>query len=331
MLNSVGLQGPGPRRPGWRSDLPALTACRGPGGGQHLGPVGRRLRPGRGHARPASAARRRPGGGRGQRELPQPGGPLADVRPLASATARPWPPPSAGCRAGPSSARTCPTSPPSPRRRPGGRRGGPHPDQHAAGAGHRHRDGPPRARCRRRRALGCRAPSGGGAGGVGVPGGVPRARPSSVPAGWRRAGMRSSSCGPAPTPCRWGRRSSATRGPRGRCCASSIGGARPGDNGGGARARPGRGREGRTVTATGTAIAMKGDPVEATAKLRRRSSATATSFGGRVAEAVGRLGPFAPASTRPPRSSARGGFPTTSRAPFVLPHLRGCVRRGRRR
>jgi dihydroorotate dehydrogenase (NAD+) catalytic subunit len=71
MLNSVGLQGPGLEA--WlERDLPALTAC---GArvvvsiwGQSVDDYGR------------AAARLRPGGGRGQRELPQRGGPRKDVR-----------------------------------------------------------------------------------------------------------------------------------------------------------------------------------------------------------------------------------------------------------
>ena len=52
MLNSVGLQGPG--LAAWiDEDLPRLSAAGRPGGGQHLGAAGGRLRPGRGRCWPA--------------------------------------------------------------------------------------------------------------------------------------------------------------------------------------------------------------------------------------------------------------------------------------
>ena len=56
-----------------------------------------------------------------------------------------------------------------------GRRRRADPGQHAARPGPRHRVGPPRPRRRRGRALGARRAPGGGAGRLGVPGGVPRA------------------------------------------------------------------------------------------------------------------------------------------------------------
>ena len=103
MLNSVGLQGPGLGGLAGATTCPRSTAA---GArvvvsiwGQSVDDYGRAA------AMLAQAARRRLGhrGRRGQRELSQRGGPLADVRPLGSGDgARCWPPPSAGCPGGPS-------------------------------------------------------------------------------------------------------------------------------------------------------------------------------------------------------------------------------------
>ena len=90
-----------------RAGPPRPHRLRGAGRGEHLGPVGRRLRPRRRHAGPrgggVGVGRFGHRGGRGQRELSQRGGPFADVRPLRVGHTRGrCPPPSAACRAGPS-------------------------------------------------------------------------------------------------------------------------------------------------------------------------------------------------------------------------------------
>ena len=81
MLNSVGLQGPGLEA--WLDARPAgPLGRRRSGGREHLGPISGRVRR-RGRPPGAAPARRLIGGGsRGQRELPQRGGPLPHVRPL---------------------------------------------------------------------------------------------------------------------------------------------------------------------------------------------------------------------------------------------------------
>ena len=129
MLNSVGLQGPGLEA--WLERRPAPSGRgRGPGGGQHLGSAGRRTSPRR---RPMLAGVRRPHRRGGQRELPQPRGPPADVRPLAARPPPRWSP------RWPNTARAAAVGQAESqrgrrrrggRRRAGGRGRGGHPDQH---------------------------------------------------------------------------------------------------------------------------------------------------------------------------------------------------------
>ena len=120
-------------------------------------------------------------GARGQRQLSQRRGPLADVRPLGrghGAGARR--PRHAGCPGGPSSAPTCPTWWRSPRGAVAGGADGLTLVNTLLGPGARHRDGPARARRRWRRAVGRPGAPRGRAGRVGVPGRLPRRCPSSA-------------------------------------------------------------------------------------------------------------------------------------------------------
>ncbi len=170
MLNSVGLQGPGLEA--WLDrDLPALAAA---GSrvvvsiwGRSVADYGRAGEPGRGGQCGGSRCRHR--GARGQRELPQRGGPLEDVRPLGLGDPRR----PLGHRLRPASLGQA--EPQRGRHRrdrgwsPRGRCRRSHPGQHTARPGPRHQDGPSRARRRRRRPVRPSPPPRGRAGGVGVP------------------------------------------------------------------------------------------------------------------------------------------------------------------
>ena len=184
MLNSVGLQGPGRGRLAGRRAA-AAARHRGPGGGQHLGPHGRRVSPGppplladapdqvvavevnlscpnldHGHHRVEMFAQR--GRRRGPRSSPP-----AGRRPALVGQAHPG-----GDRPGRGG-------------RGGGRRRrrGRHADQHRAGPGHRPRDPPAPPGRRRRRPVGTGHPPGGRAGGPRCP---PRpARAVHHRGGWR--------------------------------------------------------------------------------------------------------------------------------------------------
>ena len=134
-------------------------------------------------------------GPRGQRELPQRRGPLADVRPLGR---RPRPRVVAATACGlPRWAKLSPNVPDlveiaGGRPRGGGR--GADAGQHAARPGHRHRDGPARARAPAGAGSRGRRPPGGGARRVGVPRRLPRRCPSSAWAACARGATPSSCC-----------------------------------------------------------------------------------------------------------------------------------------
>ena len=174
MLNSVGLQGPGLEA--WLDrDLPALRgvgrACRR----QHLGPhVADYARAAELVAVAAAVAGPARASWRSRSTSAAPTWRTARACSPTRPTRRrgSWRPPRAACRAGPSSAPTCPTWSRSPGRGRGrGRRADA--GQHAARPGPRHRVGPARARRRRRRALGARRAPGRRARRVGVPGAFP--------------------------------------------------------------------------------------------------------------------------------------------------------------